>query len=171
MATGNRSGEKTSRQVGAMTLTVPSDREVVLTRVFDAPRRLVWEAYTRPEHLKAWVGPRRLTMPVCEMDLRPGGAWRFVHRESNGQEHAFRGEFREIVPPERLVRTFEYEGMPGHVSVETATFAEHDGKTTVTVTARFDSVEDRDAMLGSGMETGAAEGWDRLAEHLGGMAG
>ena len=169
MVAPNSSGEKTSRQVGAMTLTVRSDREVALARAFDAPRRLVWEAYTKCEHLARWLGPRRLTLSVCEMDLRPGGAWHLVHREPDGTDFGFRGEFREVVPPERLVRTFEFEGMPGHLSLETATFEERDGKTTVTVAVVFDSVEDRDGMLQSGMETGAAEGWDRLAELLASM--
>jgi len=153
-----------------MTLTLPSDREIVLTRVFDAPRRLVFEALTKPEHVRRWWGWRASTMPVCEMDFRPGGAWRFVQRGPDGKEAAFRGVYREIVPPERIVNTFEFEGLPGHVSVETLTLVERDGKTTLTSTARFDSVEDRDGILRSGMEAGAAETYDRLAEHLGAMA-
>jgi uncharacterized protein YndB with AHSA1/START domain len=156
----------TTRQVGAMTLTVKSDLEIVLTRVFDAPRRLVWDAYARPEHVRQWWGLRGSTILVCEMDLRPGGAWRHVTREADGSEYAFRGEYREVVPPERLVSTFEFEGMPGHISVDTLTLEERDGKTTITATTLFDSVEDRDGMLQSGMESGAAESWDRLAEHL-----
>ena len=100
------------------------------------------------------------------MDFRPGGRWRFVLRDMDGNEFGFRGEYREIVPPERIVWTFEFDGMPGHVSVETLVFEEHDGKTTLTGTSVFDSKEDRDGMLQSGMEEGAAETWDRLAEYL-----
>jgi len=116
------------------------------------------------------VGPRRFTLTVCEMAFRPGGAYRFVQRDTDGNEFAFRGEYREIVPPERIVHTFEFEGMPGHVSVETLALVEQDGKTTLTATSVFDSVEDRDGTLQSGMEAGARETWDRLAEHLGAMA-
>ena len=159
-----------SRQIGKMTLTVPSDREIVLTRTFDAPRRLVWEALTRPEHVPQWWGPRGTTMLVDKMDLRPGGAWRFVSRGPDGSEHGFRGEYREIVPLERIVQTFEWEGLPGHISVETLTLEERDARTTITGTSVFDSVEDRDGMLQSGMETGAAETYDRLEEHLRTMA-
>jgi uncharacterized protein YndB with AHSA1/START domain len=109
-------------------------------------------------------------MVTCEMDFRRGGAWRFVLREANGVEYAFRGEYREIVAPERVVQTFEFEGMPGAVSVETMTLSERDGRTTLTTTSTFDSVEARDGMLRSGMETGAAETYDRLEEHLRTMA-
>ena len=148
----------------AMTLTFPSDREI------DAPRRLVFEAHTKCEHIKHWWGPRGSTLSVCEMDFRPGGAWRFVEREGDGQDYAFRGVYREIVPPERIVQTFEFEGMPGHVSVETLTLVERDGKTTLTTRSVFETKEDRDGMLQSGMETGAAETWERLAEYLGTIA-
>jgi uncharacterized protein YndB with AHSA1/START domain len=106
----------------------------------------------------------------CEMDFRPGGKWRIVHQGADGQTHGFRGEFREIVRPERIVWTFEYEGMPGHVSVDTLTLEEQGGKTTLTATSVFDNVEDRDGMLQSGMEEGAAETWDRLAEYLEALA-
>jgi uncharacterized protein YndB with AHSA1/START domain len=158
-----------------LTVTTPSDREIVLTRVFDAPRDLVFEAHTSCEHISRWWGPRRYEVSSCEMDFRPGGAWRFVQRGADGTEHGFRGEFREIVRPERIVWTFEYEGMPGHVSVDTLTLEERDGKTALTATSLFDSVEDRDGMLQSGMQEGAAETWDRLVEYLevlkGGVAG
>jgi uncharacterized protein YndB with AHSA1/START domain len=147
-------------------VTTPSDREIVMTRVFDAPRDLVFEAHTSCEHLAHWWGPRKYELGSCEIDFRPGGAWRMVHRSSDGAEFGFHGEFREIVRPERIVWTFEYEGMPGHVSVDTIVFAEHDGKTTITATSVFDSVEDRDGMLQSGMESGAAETYERLDEYL-----
>ena len=152
------------------TFTQPSDREIVMTRVFDAPRELVFKAYTDPDHIPQWWGQRSSTTIVDKMDVRPGGAWRFVQRDKDGNEYAFNGEYREIVPPQRLVYTFEFEGMPGHVLIETIAFEEHDAKTTLTSTSLFTTVEDRDGMLASGMEAGAIESWDRLAEHLGSMA-
>jgi len=150
----------------ALTVTTPSDREIVMTRVFDAPRDLVFEAHTSCEHLSRWWGPRRYEITSCEVDFNPGGAWRIVHRGPDGAEYGFHGEYREIVRPERIVWTFEFEGMPGHVSVETLTLEEHDGKTTFTSTSVYDSVEDRDGMLESGMESGAVETMDRLDEYL-----
>jgi uncharacterized protein YndB with AHSA1/START domain len=162
-------GASGSRQ---MTVTTPSDREIVLTRVFDAPRELVFEAHTSCEHMSKWWGPRRYEVSSCEIDFRPGGKWRMVHRGSEGgEEYGFRGEFREIVRPEKIVWTFEWEGMPGHVSVDTLTLEEEDGKTRLTATSVFDTVEDRDGMLQSGMEEGAAETWDRLAEYVEAMKG
>jgi len=149
-----------------LTVTTPSEREIVSTRVFDAPRDLVFEAHSSCEHMSHWWGPRRHEIASCEMDFRPGGAWRIVHRGPEGEIPGFRGEFREIVRPERIVWTFEWEGVPGHVSVQTATFEEHDGKTTLTATAVFDTIEDRDGMLQSGMEEGAAETYERLDEYL-----
>jgi uncharacterized protein YndB with AHSA1/START domain len=147
-------------------VTLPSDREIRLTRTFDAPRELVFEAFSKPEHVGQWWGPRNTSMIVCDMDFRPGGTYRFVHGNPDGSEDAFRGEYREIVRPERIVWTFEYEGFPGHVSVETMVFEALDGKTRITGTTVFDSVEDRDGMLQSGMEQGATETYDRLAEYL-----
>ncbi len=149
-----------------LSVTTSSDLEIVMTRTFDAPRELVFEAMTKPEHMKEWWGPRGFTLPVCEIDLRPGGVYRFVSTDAEGNEYAFRGEYREIVPPEKIVWTFEFEGMPGNVSVDTMTLTEEDGKTTITSTSLFDDVEQRDGMLASGMETGAAETYDRLAELL-----
>jgi uncharacterized protein YndB with AHSA1/START domain len=147
-------------------VTTPSDREIVTTRVFDAPRELVFEAHSSCEHMSHWWGPRRYEISSCEMDFRPGGSWRIVHRGAEGEIPAFRGAFKELVPPERIVWTFEWEGMPGHVSVDTLTLEEHVGKTTVTGRSVFDTVEDRDGMLQSGMEEGAAETYDRLDEYL-----
>jgi uncharacterized protein YndB with AHSA1/START domain len=149
-----------------LTLTLPSDREIVMTRVFDAPRELVFKAYTDPNIIPQWWGLRGSTTIVDKLDLRSDGVWRFIQREQDGSEYAFNGVYREIVPPERLVYTFEFEPMPGHVLLETITFEEHDGKTTLTDHALFDNVEDRDGMLASGMEAGAAETMDRLAELL-----
>jgi uncharacterized protein YndB with AHSA1/START domain len=156
----------TGKTSATLTVTLPSDTEIIMTRVFDAPRDLVFEAHTKPEHLQHWWGPRRYELTTCELDFRPGGAWHFVQRGADGTEHGFRGEFREIVPPERIVWTFEYEGAPGHVSVETVTFDEHEGRTTLTARAVYGSMAERDAVLQSGMESGAAETWDRLAEYL-----
>ena len=150
----------------ASTLTLPSDREIVMERVFNAPRELVFKAYTDPNLIPRWWGPRKYTTTVDKMDVRVGGAWRFVQRDAAGNEFAFNGEYREIAPPDRLSYTFEFEGMPGHVLLETVTFEERDGKTKVTVTSLFQSVEDRDGMLQSGMEAGANESQDRLAELL-----
>ncbi len=146
-----------------------------MTRVFDAPRDLVFEAHSSCEHMSHWWGPRRYEIAKCDLDFRPGGTWRIVQRGRNGDEHGFRGEFREIVRPERIVWTFEWEGLPGHISVQTVRFEEQDGKTTLTAVAAFDTVEDRDGMLQSGMEEGSAETYDRLDEYLevlkGGAAG
>ena len=150
----------------ALTVTTPSDTEIVSTRVFDAPRELVFEAHSSCEHVRNWWGPRRYEISECEMDFRPGGAWRIVHRGADGDIPAFKGEFREIVRPERIVWTFEWEGVPGHVSVQTVEFEEQDGKTVITSTAVFDSKEDRDGMLQSGMEEGAVETYERLDEYL-----
>jgi uncharacterized protein YndB with AHSA1/START domain len=141
-------------------------RQVTMSRLFDAPRKRVFEAYTDPKLIPKWWGPRSQTTTVETMDVRVGGRWRYVSRESDGKEFAFRGTFLEIVPPERLVSTFEYEGMPGHVSQDTATFEDLGRQTKVTVTTRFDSLEDLEGMLASGMEFGAKESWDRLAELL-----
>jgi uncharacterized protein YndB with AHSA1/START domain len=150
----------------ALEVTTPSDREIVMTRVFDAPRDLVFEAHSSCEHMSRWWGPRRYEVISCDIDFRPRGKWRIVHRGPEGDEYAFRGEYREIVRPERIVWTFEFEGMPGAVSIETLTLEEHDGKTTFVGTSVFDTVEQRNGMLESGMETGAAETMDRLDEYL-----
>jgi uncharacterized protein YndB with AHSA1/START domain len=149
-----------------LVVTLPSDREIRLTRTFDAPRALVFEAFTKAEHVARWWGLPGDELVIDAFDARPGGRWRFVSRGADGSENGFRGEIREIVPNERIVQTFEWEGLPGHVSVETMTFEERDGKTTIVGTSRFDSVEDRDGMLQSGMEGGAAESYHRLEELL-----
>ncbi len=151
-----------------LTLTTPSDREIVMTREFDAPRELIFEAHSSCEHVNNWWGPRKYSFELCEMDFRPGGKYRFVHRGPDGvEEHGFRGEYREIVPPERIVWTFEWEGMPGHISLDTLTLEDLGGGRTKLVShSRFDSKEDRDGMLQSGMEEGAGETYDRLAEFV-----
>jgi uncharacterized protein YndB with AHSA1/START domain len=151
-----------------LTLTTPSEREIIMTREFDAPRELVFEAHTKCEHLNKWWGPRKYSLEVCEMDFRPGGKYRFLHRGPDGlEEHGFRGEYREIVPPEKIAWTFEWEGMPGHISLDTLTLEDLGGGRTKLVShSRFDSKEDRDGMLQSGMEEGAGETYDRLAEFV-----
>ncbi len=145
-------------------VSTPSDKEIVLTRRFNAPRELVFKAMTDPDAIPKWWGPRRYQTIVDRMEVRPGGAWRFINRDQDGAEFAFHGEYREIVPPQRLVYTFEFEGAPGHVSLETIVLEERDGVTYSVDTVRFDTREARDAMIASGMETGASESMDRLAE-------
>jgi uncharacterized protein YndB with AHSA1/START domain len=151
---------------GATTFTTPSDREIAMTRVFDAPRRLVFEAWTKPEHVPNWMlGPPGWTMPVCEMDLRPGGAWHYVWRRADGSEMEMRGEYREIVPPERLVSTESWGG-DWPETINTLTLAEENGKTTMTMTVLYPSKEARDAALETGMKDGVSESFERLAEYL-----
>lgn len=151
---------------GELVVTTPSEREIAMTREFDAPRDLVFEAHTSCEHMSHWWGPRKYEVVSCEIDFRVGGKWRIVHRGPDGQDYGFHGEYREIVPPERIVWTFEFEGYPGAVSVETLTLEETDGGTTLKGVSLHDNVEARDAMLNSGMEEGARETMDRLEEYL-----
>ena len=143
----------------------PGKPTIVMTRVFDAPRRLVFEVLTKPEHLERWWGPRGLTLVVCEVDLRVGGAYRFVQRAPDGQEFAFRGVYREVSPPERLVSTFVFEPMPEHEALITVTLEERNGRTTLTETTLHGSVEARDAHFAA-MEPGASESYERLGELL-----
>jgi uncharacterized protein YndB with AHSA1/START domain len=142
-------------------------------RTVKAPRNLVYEAFTRPEHLKRWMGPRALAMVLCEQDLRPGGSWRFVHRSPDGQEFGFHGKYLEVNPPERIVRTFVFEPVPDQEAVETLLLEEHNGKTTITTTTVHKTLEARDGHLAGGRaEMGMTEGYARLdallAELLGG---
>ena len=147
-------------------VTMPSDLEVLITREFDAPRDLVFEAHTACEHMSKWWGPRKYDIPECDIDFREGGNWRIVHRGPDGDEHVFRGEYREIVRPERLVWTFEWMGAPGHISVQTLELEELDGKTLMKSKLTFDTKEDRDGMMASGAAEGGAESWERLDEYL-----
>lgn len=146
-------------------VTTPSDREIRMTRLFNAPRALVFEAMTRPEHVTQWWG--RLgdgySVPVCEIDLRVGGRWRFVNRHPHG-EAAFHGEYREITPPSRCVFTEIFEDFPDTVSVVTAELTEEGGKTRLTATVRYPSPEVRDMVLATGMSTGAGISYDRLED-------
>ncbi|MGH7518876.1 MAG: SRPBCC family protein [Gemmatimonadales bacterium] len=160
----------TTNKLNATTFTTPSDREVAMTRVVDAPRRLVFDAWTKPEHLPHWMlGPEGWTMPVCEIDLRPGGAWHFVWRRADGTEMEMRGVYREIRPPERLVATESWGG-DWPETLNTLILTEEDGKTTITQTVLYPSKEARDAALKTGMKDGVSESFDRLAEYLRTMA-
>ena len=153
-----------------LNVTTPTEREIVMTRVFDAPRHLVFDALTRPELLERWCGPSGWSLVVCEIDLRVGGAWRFVHRRPDGKEVGQRGVYREIVRPERLVNTEWWEDWnPGEVLVTTV-LAEQDGQTTLTSNQLFPSQEVRDTLLKLGMTSGAAETYDKLAEYLASVA-
>jgi uncharacterized protein YndB with AHSA1/START domain len=147
-------------------MTTPSDLEIRLTRLFDAPRALVFEAMHTPEHVKQWWGclAQGYSVPVCEIDLRPGGAWRFVNRLPNGKEVAFHGVYREIARPERVVNTEIFEEYPDVESLVTTVLTEESGKTRLTVTARYPSAEVRDIVLKSGMDRGAALSYDHLEE-------
>ncbi|MER8041930.1 SRPBCC family protein [Streptomyces sp. NPDC094032] len=149
-------------------LTTPAERELVITRTFAAPVRRVWEAWTRPEHVRAWYGVSGLTMAVCEIDLRPGGAWRWGQRAPDGQEIVFSGTYEEIVPAERIVYSEVFEQMPGGdpVRVVLAFDATPDGGTALTSTSFWPSTEIRDQALAAGMEAGVKEQYDRLADHL-----
>ncbi len=153
-------------KVGATTFTTPSDREIVMTRVFDAPRRLVFEAWTNPEHLPHWMlGPEGWTMPVCEIDLRPGGAWHFVWHNADGAEMAMRGVYQEVVPPERLVSTESWGG-DWPETLNTLILTEHDGKTTIENRVLYPTKEARDAALKTGMKEGVSASFDRLGEYM-----
>jgi len=144
----------------------PGRQEITMTRVFDAPRERVFAAHTDPKSIPLWWGPRRLTTIVDKLEARKGGMWRFVQHDKAGNEYAFHGVYHESLAPERIVRTFEYEGTPGHVLLETTIFENIDGKTKVTAQSVFQSLEARDGMLKSGAEGGAVETWDRLEELL-----
>ncbi len=152
---------------GNLQVTTPSDHEIAMTRVFDAPRSLVFEALTTPDLVRRWLlGPPGWSMPRCEIDLQVGGAYRYVWRnDEKGKEFGTGGVFREIHAPERLVHTERMDGTPGEALV-TTTFAEQGGRTTLVQTMRFDSKEARDGALQSGMEKGVAVSYDRLAELL-----
>jgi uncharacterized protein YndB with AHSA1/START domain len=146
-------------------VTTPSDQEIRMTRLFDAPRSLVFEAMTKPEHVRRWWGclGEGYSVSVCEIDLRPGGRWRFVSRHPRG-EAAFHGEYREIAPPSRLVFTEIFEEFPDSESVVTTEFTEEGGKTRLTATVRYPSLDVRDAVIASGMASGAAISYDRLED-------
>ena len=139
---------------------------IELTREFEAPRDLLFRAHVDPELVVQWLGPRRLSMIVDRLEAHDGGVWRFIHRDAGGNEYGFHGVFHGTPSVEGIVRTFEFEGAPGHVSLEKATFEEQGGKTLLRMAAAYQSVEARDAMIQSGMEGGANDSMDRLEELL-----
>src|SRR3984957_63515 len=153
-----------------LTVTTPSDREIVMTRVFDAPRHLVFEAWTKPEHLLHWFGPHSCPLVACEIDFCVGGAWRYTLCGPDGKDMVMRGVYREIKRPERLISTESFDDYPGE-SINTMTFSEENGKTNLTTRVLYGSKEIRDAVIRSGMERGAAETYDRLEQHVRTMAG
>lgn len=165
-------------------MTLPTDHEIIITRVFDAPRRLVYEAWTDPKHMAQWWGPRDLTNPVCTMDVRPGGAYRIVMHAPDGVDYPIKGVFHEVVPPERLVMTIDCSehndawhdmvnpgrdrrlGRPALDLLLTVTFEERGGKTTLTMRQDFRSGAIRDGMLKMGMRDGWSQSLDKLTELL-----
>jgi uncharacterized protein YndB with AHSA1/START domain len=154
----------------ATTFSTPSDREIVTTRVVAAPRRLVFLAHTDPAHVPHWMlGPGGWTMPICEIDLRPGGAWHFVWRTSDGSEMSMRGVYQEVVPYERIVCT-ESWGDDWPETLNTLMLSEQDGKTTITQHVLYPSKAARDAALKTGMQEGVTQSYDRLAGYLATLA-
>ena len=158
-----------TQPASTLQITTPSDREIVMIRAFDAPRELVFEAFTKPEHVRHWWGRHGSTMLVCEADVRAGGAWRYVTTDSDGGEVPFKGVYQEVTPPERLVFTETYDVEPfnlGEPAVNTVLLTEEGGRTLMTCISVYPTKEIRDFVLGTGMEVGAAESYDRMAEHL-----
>jgi len=155
------------KNTGTLKVETRGDREIVMTRVFDAPRELVFKALTTPELLKRWFGPHGWTLTECEVDLRVGGAWRFLSKGPDGRTMGMRGVYREIVPPERIQYTESFDEWAEQGSaLITTTLAERDGRTTLTCISLAPSREVRDAVIRTGMEHGAAETYDRLADTL-----
>jgi len=157
-------GAQTQRSASSV-LSTPSDREVHIERVFDAPCELVWRAFTEPDLIVQWWG-RGNRLVIERLDVERGGHWRFVEHASDGR-HGFEGRYREVTPPERLVSTFEWDGMPGYVVVNTTTFDDlGDGRTRVTTTSLFHTIEERDGMLSSGMQEGLDQSYAALDQLL-----
>ena len=144
----------------------PGKQEIIITRDFDAPRELVFNAYTDPKLVSQWFGPRDYTTTVDKMDARPGGLWRFIQRNQSGDEFAFHGVHHDVVAPERIVATFEFEGVPGHVLLQTVTLEPRGQTTRMVEQLLFQSVADRDGMVASGMQRGSDDSMDRMAEIL-----
>ena len=155
-----------AQELKTATVTTPTDRTIHIEREFDAPRDVVFATFTDPDLIPEWWGPRGTTAEVDKMDVRTGGDWRFISHNADGSQDAFRGTYREVTPPERIVQTFEWEGMPGYISLETATFEDLGDRTKVTTVSTFYFTEERDGMLGSGMEGGMNETFQRLDELL-----
>ncbi|GAA4561742.1 SRPBCC family protein [Planotetraspora kaengkrachanensis] len=144
----------------------PGTSQIVIEREFDAPRDLVFRAYTEPELIVQWLGPRDLAMKIEEYDVRDGGKWRYISTDAEGNEYGFHGVFHGTPTPDLTVQTFEFEGVPGHVALERITLEERNGRTLVRTLSSFQSVEDRDGMVASGMEHGVRDSDERLAELL-----
>ena len=153
------------KNTGTLKVTTPNERDIVMTRVFDAPRRLVFDAFSKPELLKQWFGPRGYSLVTCEVDHRVGGGFRFVLRGPDGRDMGMRGVYKEISAPERSVHVESFDDFPGESTV-TSVFTEENGKTTLTATVTYPSQQVRDIVVQSGMEHGAAESYDKLAELL-----
>lgn len=150
----------------ALQVRMPTDREVIMTRAFDAPRRMVFDAMTKPEYIKRWYGPHGFVVSLCESDLRVGGAYRIVQRAPDGSEIGFRGVHRELAPPERRVYTWIFELMPDKEAIVTETFDEQGGKTIFTARLLFQSKADRDGYLSTGAAEGASQSMGRIDELL-----
>ncbi len=148
----------------------PGVPQVVITRAFDAPRELLFRAHVDPALLVQWLGPRALTMTIDHLDARDGGTWRYIHKDAEGNEYGFHGVYHGTPSPDGIVQTFEFEGVPGHVSLQTTTFEAHGGGTLLCTNAIFQSVADRDAMVESGMEQGVNESMERLGELIARLA-
>ena len=160
MTTKERTMEKTEYVIE------PGKQEIIITRVFEASRELVFKAFTDPKIVAQWFGPREYTTTIDKMEARPGGLWRFVQRDQSGNEFAFHGVHHDIVAPERIVATFEFEGVPGHVLLQTVNFEPLGGKTRMVEHLVYQSVADRDGMVAAGMQRGSDDSMDRLAELL-----
>jgi uncharacterized protein YndB with AHSA1/START domain len=153
------------KNTGTLTVSLPSDCEIALTRVFKAPRELVYRAFSEPDILKRWFGPRGWSLVTCDIDARVGGGFRFVLRGPDGRNLGMHGTYRELSPPERSVHTEGFDDFPGE-SLVTSTFTERNGETTLIVIIQYACKEIRDAVISSGMEHGAAESYDKLSELL-----
>ncbi len=158
------------KSTATLQVALKSDREIEMTRVFNAPCEMVFEALTKPELLQRWMGPRGWSLVVSEIDLRVGGRWRSVLRSPDGKEMGMSGVYRELDPPHRIVSTEAYDDLPGE-TVNTLVLREQNGKTTFTCTVLYPSKEVRDAVIAAGMESGAAECYDKLSEFLDARAG
>jgi uncharacterized protein YndB with AHSA1/START domain len=145
----------------ATTFTTPTDREIVIARTFDAPRELVFAAFTKPEHLPNWMGPAAYKMVTCDMDVRPGGTYRWAWSGADGSVMGMGGTFEDVSPPERIVTIESFDDFPGETR-NTLVFTEEDGRTTATITVLYASKEARDGALASGMTDGMSEGYERL---------
>ena len=157
-----------TKKVGALEITTPTDRDIVMTRTFDAPRTMVWDAHTKPELVRRWLGAMPgWSMTVCDIDLRVGGRYRYAWRHEQGAEMGMGGEFREVRKPERIVHTerFDEAWYPGE-ALDTVVFTEKNGRTTLTMTVRYESKETRDGVFASPMAEGVATSYDRLEEVL-----